>query len=81
MIDNQSMGPSRSLDAEIDSKPGSPGSFESKLNTCNSGKVLGLDAGAYAELPSIFHVITDLVASQLADGPRSCPAHSTPSPT
>ena len=29
---------------------------------------MGLVAGAYGELPSAFHVITDLIASQLADG-------------
>ena len=27
----------RSLDAELDSQPGSPGPLESELNTCNSG--------------------------------------------
>ena len=42
----------RSLDAELGSKPGSPGPVESKLNTYNSGNVLGLVAGAYAELSS-----------------------------
>ena len=57
-----------SLDAELDSQPGLPGPAESELNTYNSGKVLGLVAGAYAELPSAFHVITDLIASHLADG-------------
>ena len=31
-------------------------------------KALGLVAGAYAELTSAFHVIIDLIASQLADG-------------
>ena len=57
----------RSLDAELGSQPGSPGPFESELNTCNSGKVLGLVAGAYAELSRVFHVITNPIASQLAD--------------
>ena len=57
----------RSLDAELDSQPGSPGPVESELNTYNSGEVLGLVAGACAELSSTFHVITDVVASQLAD--------------
>eukprot|EP00614_Pseudopedinella_elastica_P024742 CAMPEP_0172645378 /NCGR_PEP_ID=MMETSP1068-20121228/239702_1 /TAXON_ID=35684 /ORGANISM="Pseudopedinella elastica, Strain CCMP716" /LENGTH=174 /DNA_ID=CAMNT_0013459615 /DNA_START=173 /DNA_END=697 /DNA_ORIENTATION=+ len=58
----------RSLDAELDSQPGSPGPAESELNTYNSGKVLGLVAGAYAVLSRAFHVIIDLIASQLADG-------------
>ena len=40
---------------------------ESELNIYNSGEVLGLVAGAYAELPRAIHVITDLIASQLAD--------------
>ena len=57
----------RSLDAELDSQPGSPGPVESELNTFNSGKALGFVAGAYAEPSSAFHVITDLIASQLAD--------------
>ena len=58
----------RSLDAELDSQPGSPGPVESELNTFKLGKVLGLVAGAYAELSSAFYVIIDLVASELADG-------------
>ena len=58
----------RSLDAELDSQPGSPGPVKSELNTYNSGKVLGPVAGVYAELPSALHVITDPIASQLADG-------------
>ena len=58
----------RSLDAELDSQPGSPGPAESELSTYNSGKVLGLVAGAYAELSSTLCVITDLIAFQLADG-------------
>ena len=45
-----------SLDAELGSQPGLP------------GKVLGLVAGAYAGLSSVFHVITDLIDFQLADG-------------
>ena len=57
----------RSLDAELGSQPGSPGPVESELDTYNSGKVLGLVAGEYAELSSAFHVITDQIASQLAD--------------
>ena len=57
-----------SLDAELDSQPGSPKPVKSELNTCNSGKALDLVAGAYAELSSAFHVIIDLIASQLADG-------------
>ena len=57
----------RSLDAELGSQPGSPGPVESELNTYNSGNVLGLVAGAYAELSSAFHAIIDLIASQLAD--------------
>ena len=57
----------RSLDAELGSKPVSPGIVVSELNTYNSGNVLGLVAGAYAELTSAFHVTIDLVASQLAD--------------
>ena len=56
----------RSLDAELGSKPDS-GSVESELNTYNSGNVLGLVAGSYVELSSAFHVIIDLIASQLAD--------------
>ena len=48
--------------------PGSPGPVESMLNTYNSGKVLGLVAGAFAELSSAFHVVIDLIACQLADG-------------
>ena len=40
---------------------------KSELNTYNSGKVLGPVAGAYAELSGAFHVMIDLVASQLAD--------------
>ena len=47
----------RSLDAELDSHFGSPGPVESKLNIYYSKKVLGLFAGAYAELPCAFHVI------------------------
>ena len=58
----------RSLDAELDSQPGSPGPVGSELNTYNPKKVVGLVAGAYTELPSAFHVITGLVASQLTDG-------------
>ena len=58
----------RSLDAELNSQPGSPIPVESKLNTYNPWKVLGLVAGAYAELPSAFDLIADLGASQLADG-------------
>ena len=57
----------RSLDAELGSQPGLPGPAESELNTYNSGNVLGLVAGAYAELSSAFHAIIDLIASQLAD--------------
>jgi hypothetical protein len=57
----------RSLDAELGSQPGLPGPVESELNTYNSGNVLGLVAGAYAELSSAFHAIIDLIASQLAD--------------
>ena len=57
----------RSLDAEHDSQHGSPGPVESELGTYNSGKLVGLVAGAYGELPSLFHVIIGLVASQLAD--------------
>ena len=38
----------RSLDAELDTQPGSPGLVESELNTYNPGKNLGLVAGAYA---------------------------------
>ena len=57
----------RSLDAEHDSQHGSPGPVESELGTYNSGKLVGLVAGAYAELPSVFHFITGLAASQLAD--------------
>ena len=57
----------RFLDAGPYVQTGSPGPVESELNTYNSGKVLGLVAGAYAELPSAFHVIIDLIASQLAD--------------
>ena len=57
----------RSLDAKLDSHPGSPGLADSELNTCNSGKAVGLVADAYAELTSVFHVTTDLFASQLAD--------------
>ena len=49
----------RSLDAELGSQPGSPGPVESELNTYNPGKVLGLVAGAYAELSSASHVIID----------------------
>ena len=56
-----------SLDAELDSAPGSPGLVESELNTYNSWKVVGLAACAYAELPGAFHVTTYLIASQLAD--------------
>ena len=48
-------------------QPGSPGPVESELKTYNSGNVLGLVAGAYAELSRTFHVIIDLVASQLAE--------------
>ena len=53
-----------------DSSRGSTGPVKTKseLTTYNSGKALGLFAGAYAGLSSAFHVITDLVASQLADG-------------
>ena len=58
----------RYLDAELDSQPGSPGPVESELKAYNSGKVLGLVTGAYAELSSAFHVIADLIASQIADG-------------
>ena len=58
----------RSLDAELGSQPGSPGPVESELNNYNSGNVLGLVAGTYAELSSAFHVIIDLIASQLAEG-------------
>ena len=47
---------------------GSPRPVESELNTCNMGKYLGLFAGAYTEVPSALHVITDLNTSQLADG-------------
>ena len=57
----------RSLDAELDSLPGSPGPVESELVTYNSGKAVGVVAGAYAEQSSAFHVTTDLAASQLAD--------------
>ena len=53
--------------AELGSQSGSPGPVETELNTYNSGKVLGLVAGAYAELSSAFHVIIDLIASQLAE--------------
>ena len=59
---------SPSLDAELDSQPGLPGPVESELSTYNPGKVLGLVAGAYAELPCAFDVIIDLTTSQLADG-------------
>ena len=38
----------------------------SPSSTYISGKVLGLVAGAYAELPSALRVIIDLIASQLA---------------
>ena len=55
------------LDAKLDSQPGSPGPVESELNTYISGKVLGLVAGAHAELSSAFNAINDLIASQLAD--------------
>ena len=58
----------RSLDAELDSQPCLPRQFDSELNTYNSGKIVGLVSGSYAELSSAFHVITDLIASQLADG-------------
>ena len=57
----------RSIDAELDSQPGSPGPVESENNTYNSGKVLVLVAGAYAKLPRAFRVIIDLIASQVAD--------------
>ena len=57
----------RFLDAEFDSQPGSPGPVESELKTYNSGKVVCLLAGAYTEPSSAFHVIIDLIASQLAD--------------
>ena len=53
----------RSLGAELDEQPGSPGPLESELNTCNSGGVLGLVAGAYAELSSAFFAIIDPIAS------------------
>ena len=36
----------RSLDAELNSQPGSPGQVVSELNSFNSGKVLGLVTGA-----------------------------------
>ena len=58
----------RSLEAELDSKLGSPGPVESELNTCNSGNVLGLVAGAFVELTSAFNVVIELIASQRADG-------------
>ena len=58
----------RSLGAELGSQPCSPGPVESELNTYNSGNVLGLVAGAYAELSSAFRVIIDQIASQLANG-------------
>ena len=57
----------RSLAAELGPQTGSPGPVESELKACNSGKVVGLVAGAFAELLSAFHVIIDLVASQFAD--------------
>ena len=57
----------RSLDAELDSQPGSPGPVDSELSTFISGKVLGLVTSTYAELPSAFHVIADPIASELAD--------------
>ena len=57
----------RSLDPGLYSQPCSPGPVKSELNTYNTGKVLGLVAGAYAGLSSAFHVITDLIAFQLAD--------------
>ena len=58
----------RFVGAELESQPFSPGSVESELNTYNPGKVLGLVVGACAELSSAFHVIIDLIASQLAGG-------------
>ena len=57
----------RPLNAKLDSMPASPGPAESELSTYNSGKFVGLVAGAYGELPGAFHVIIDLLASQLAD--------------
>ena len=48
--------------------PGSRGPVESEFNTCNSGKAVGLEADACAELSSELHVITDPIASQLAIG-------------
>ena len=50
------------------SGPGSPGPVESELNADNSGKVVGLVAGAYEEMSSAFNAIIDLIDSQLADG-------------
>ena len=44
----------RCLDAELGSQPGSPGPVEPELNTYNSANVLGLVAGAFAELSSAF---------------------------
>ena len=39
-----------SLDAGLDSHPGSPGPVESELSTYNTGKVVGSVDGAYTEL-------------------------------
>ena len=57
----------RSFDSELGSQPGSPGPVESELNTYNSGNVLGLVVGAYAELTNAFQVIIGQIASQLAN--------------
>ena len=51
----------------IDPPPGSIGPVESELNTCTSGKVAGLVAGAYKNITGVFPVINNLVASELAD--------------
>ena len=58
----------RSLESELDSKPGSSGPVESELNIKHSGNVVGHVAVAYAELLSAIQVIIDLIAFHFKDG-------------
>ena len=53
------------LGAELGSPAVSTGPVEPELN--NSGKAVGLVAGACGQMPGAFHGITDLVASELAE--------------